>query len=182
MSGNYLDPGDEAAARDADVKLAQIEQAIIDDVLSRFGGDQPSVIRSELAAAFPARGLQPPPEQWIDAVASELAQHRTYIVAPGLVESSRRSSPEREDATTEPAETPTVTSSAAASRDRSRVGPQAEEASPSPKAADSRAEQGQVERGGRWKNVIIAMALAAVAILAVRARGARSESKRRRDS
>jgi hypothetical protein len=71
-------------AEDERLELARAQQDIIVDVFRRFRGGDTVEIRSALVAAFEDRGLQPPTEPWIDAVAFDTSEGRLYTVAPGL--------------------------------------------------------------------------------------------------
>lgn len=71
-------------AVDERLELARAQQDVIVGIFRRFRNGDVVEIRSALVAEFEKRGLQPPTEPWIDAVAFDASEDRLYVVSPGL--------------------------------------------------------------------------------------------------
>jgi hypothetical protein len=83
MTSDFIPPSTDDA-EDERLELARSQQDVIVDVFRRFRGGDTVEIRAALVAALEERGLQPPTEPWIDAVAFDASEGRLYMVAPGL--------------------------------------------------------------------------------------------------
>ena len=59
-------------------------QAVVDDVASKHGGEDPDVVRAALADRLAAAGLPPQPEKWISDAADEIAGGRRLVVDRAL--------------------------------------------------------------------------------------------------
>lgn len=83
MTSDFIPPST-SDAEDERLDLARAQQDVIVDIFRRFHGGDTVQIRAALVAGLEARGLTPPTEPWIDAVAFDTSEDRLYTVAPGL--------------------------------------------------------------------------------------------------
>jgi hypothetical protein len=83
MTSDFI-PASTSDAEDERLELARAQQDVIVEIFRRFRGGDTVEIRAALVAALEARGLTPPTEPWIDAVAFDTSENRLYTVAPGL--------------------------------------------------------------------------------------------------
>lgn len=83
MTSDFISPSTDDAENER-LELARAQQDVIVELFRTFRGGDTVDIRPALVAALEARGLQPPTEPWIDAVAFDMSEGRLYMVSPGL--------------------------------------------------------------------------------------------------